>query len=182
MKKIFLFLFMILLTIISASCGKTEEKPTVQTKNSSVVRTADSNVTERMKTSQDLTAYQAEIHQTFVEIQKISHTIALVDKSDPKKTIIIYQEAIRKLIPLYEQLGSLQAPEFLSEQQKKIQEGVEASLELLHLSHVIFESGGKPEPSGEVDLKIQELQKKEILFRQKMDDMNAALLLIENVK
>jgi len=160
MKKKLMLVSVLILSLVFSSYGAT------RTTRTSTSRTRQLTVAQ----------YKEEVLEILTEIKRLEAMTSSVSPGDIASTLEIYEEIIPKLTPLYERLGSLNAPASLSRAQAKLKDGADASLGLFKLSLEMFEILSNPPSDTSIQTrKMQELQKQTNEFRSKELDMGDAI-------
>lgn len=183
MKKLSIIAIAIVM-LMSVSACNSDTKATTQT---TAQVTAESTVAEATtpveseKTStvssveltEDEKAYVDEIQTIYSDIQVITSEIA---QSLNPEDLDAVREAMKTMIdktkPLYEQMGKLEAPAKFAEAQKKISEGVEASIRVLEISaETMSLTENDTEKGNALVAEANELQPKLIAFSEGLNEV-----------
>ena len=169
MKKKLMLVGMLVLSMLLVSgggkiyCSDTPATSSANTESQSALLTVDQ--------------YKEEIQKIISEIGEFEVIVSNINPADLTAAIETYKEIIPKLTPLYEKLGSLNAPASLSGAQSKLKEGADASLELIKLTSEMFEFiSGSPSDISLLTNKMLEIQEQMNLLQTKALGMDEALV------
>lgn len=120
--------------------------------------------------------YKAKVEEIYTNISTVSQEeMAAVDTTDLDATVKGMTAMVKKVRPMYEELGALNAPDSFKSSQDKIKSGAEASVELLDLSLEMFEMQANPPDAEKVTEKMQELTEKTTEFQTKAQELTTGL-------
>jgi|GEM_PF-2383546 len=168
MKKKLMLVGALVLSLVLISCGKKDSSDTPTSTPTSNTGSQSSQLT--------VAQYKEEVQKIFGEIEEASLPMSSINMADPTGAMNAAKEVIEKTTPLYERLGSLNAPASLSEAQVKLKDGADASLELIKLSSEMFEfTSNPPSDMSVLTSKMQEIQEKMNELQTKAIGMTEAM-------
>ena len=165
-KKLMLIGMLVLSMLLGSGGGK------IYASNSTAAVSTESQ-SDQLTVAQ----YKEEVRKIISEIGEFEVIVSNMNPADLTTSIEIYKEIVPKLTPLYEKLGSLNAPASLSGAQSKLKEGADASLELIKLTSEMFEFiSGPPSDISLLTNKMLEIQEQMNLLQTKALGMDEALV------
>lgn len=152
----------------------TETTTTAITETTNVVNEESSvSKKEEVELTEEEKAYVDKLTSIYSDIQTISSETAQALNPEDLNTI---REAMKTMIdktkPLYEQIGKLKAPAKFAEAQKKISEGVDASVRILEISsETILLTENDTEKGNTLISEAKELEPKLISFSEGLNEV-----------
>jgi hypothetical protein len=173
MKKKFMLVFALILTLALVSCGEKKD-----TKPADATATATTVTTQAPAAKLDVAGYKKEVTRIGTAIGEASKPLTTLNPGDAAGAVKVYASVIEALTPLYKELSALEAPDSLKGAQEKLKAGSDASLEVLKLSAEMFDLVGNPAAAASADTmkKVQDLQTKLGDLQQKALGMQDAMV------